>query len=184
MFLLALLTSFTPLEPKSKTLFLYWGYFSKITMKMISYQVGCDADFVMLEPSSLQLVSTWVAGVKVFPQWQKYKYKLFWTRNGRLPLTEIVFTHSQQTHSFERHFRCLDVGISCWYHFVFMTLFWELKTSYMRLWGSHHYQCWFDHISYDFHQIVFSLCRLWWHEWKSSLTVCDDNIIPYLDSMS
>lgn len=33
-----------------------------------SLEVGCDADFVMLEPSSLQLVSTWVAGVKVFPQ--------------------------------------------------------------------------------------------------------------------
>jgi len=33
-----------------------------------SLEVGCDADLIMLDPSSLQLVSTWVAGVKVFPQ--------------------------------------------------------------------------------------------------------------------
>ena len=33
-----------------------------------SVKVGCDADFIMLEPDTLQLVSTWVAGVKVFPQ--------------------------------------------------------------------------------------------------------------------
>ena len=31
-------------------------------------KVGCDADFIMLEPDTLQLVSTWVAGVKVFPK--------------------------------------------------------------------------------------------------------------------
>ena len=33
-----------------------------------SVKVGCDADFIMLEPVTLQLVSTWVAGVKVFPK--------------------------------------------------------------------------------------------------------------------
>ena len=41
----------------------------------ISVKVGCDADFIMLEPDTLQLVSTWVAGVKVFPKFQHQNSK-------------------------------------------------------------------------------------------------------------
>ena len=42
-----------------------------------SVKVGCDADFIMLEPDTLQLVSTWVAGVKVFPKFQQQELPNF-----------------------------------------------------------------------------------------------------------